>query len=446
MKRDHRPPSVRPDLIGGHFRSFRKEPTEFLSQLSRLGDVASFRMGPQQAFLINHPDLIRDLFVVNADKFVKGRALQRAKRLLGSGLLTAEGEFHLRQRRMIQPAFHRARIADYARSMVEYADAISNSWRDGEVRDIDHEMTRLTLRIVGKTLFNANVEDDADEIGRAMTTIVSLFNFLLLPFSEWLEKIPLPQTRRFHAARDKLNSVIYSIINERRRSGEDKGDLLSMLLLAQDEEDGSGMTDEQVRDEALTLFLAGHETTANALTWTWYLLSQNPAAEAKMHEELDPVLGSGRLPTVEDVATLKYTEAVLAESMRLFPPAWTVGRLAVEEHSFSGFTVPKGALVLASQYVMHRDPRFWEDAGAFLPERWLTQTVKEANQKFTYFPFGGGVRRCIGESFAWTEGILLLATIARKWKLRLVGEQKIGLNPMITLRPKFGMRMRIEKR
>jgi len=487
--RDQLPPSIKPDFIGGHFRSFRRDPTGFFTRLSRLGDVTSFRMGPQQAFLLNHPEHVRDLLVVNAHKFMKGRALQRAKSLLGNGLLTAEGEFHLRQRRMIQPAFHRARIAEYARAMIDYGERMSATWNDGEVRDIDHEMTQLTLQIVGKTLFNADVQDEADEVGKAMTTLISMFNFLLLPFSEWLEKLPLPHSRRYHHARDTLNSIIYKIINERRRSGEDHGDLLSMLLLAQDPEDGVGMTDEQVRDEALTLFLAGHETTANALTWTWHLLSENPEVEAKLHEELDRVLGNTergarseesepgavatgffpdpkseiqnpksngtlaygrvparRLPVVDDIPRLNYTEAVIAESMRLFPPAWTLGRLAIEEHEYGGYRMPKGSLVLASQFLIHHDARFWPEPEKFRPERWLEQPVKDAGQKYIYFPFGGGVRRCIGEGFAWTEAILLLATIARKWKLRRVPDQKVGLQPMITLRPKYGMRMRLETR
>lgn len=439
------PPSQKTDFIGGHFRSFRKDPTGFLTRQASLGDIAYFRLGPQPGYSILHPDLIRDVLVVNAHKFIKGRALQRAKVLLGEGLLTSEGAFHLRQRRMIQPSFHRNRIAEYSRAMVKHALKTSASWSDADVRDIDKEMMHLTLRIVGQTLFSADVEDDADEVGRAMTTVTQLFNFLLLPFSEWLQRIPIPPTRRFNRARDTFNSIIFGMIDERRRSGEDKGDLLSMLLLAQDEDDASTMTDEQVRDEVLTLFLAGHETTANAMVWTWYLLSQNTEKEAKLHAEIDQVLG-GRPPSIDDIPNLKYTEAVLAESMRLFPPAWTIGRLAIEDHELGGYSIPKGSLVLASQYVIHRDPRFWNDPETFLPERWESESVKEATQKFTYFPFGAGVRRCIGEGFAWTEGILLLATLAQRWKLRLVPEQKIGLHPMITLRPKFGMRMVCERR
>ena len=439
------PPMQRPGLVGGHLRAFWRDRTGYLMRQAELGDVSFIKMGPQPVFFINHPDHIRDMLVVNAHKFVKGRALQRSKVLLGDGLLTNEGADHLRQRRMIQPAFHRTRIAEYARSMVVFAGQMAESWQDGDVRDIDQEMMHLTLQIVGKTLFNTDVGDDATEIGAAMTTMVELFNFLLLPFSEYLEKLPLPQSRRFKRARTSLDRIMYGIINERRRSGEDKGDLLSMLLLAQDEDDGSTMTDEQVRDEALTLFLAGHETTANALTWTWYLLSQNPEKEAKFHAEIDAVL-AGRVPTMDDVPNLKYTEAVLAESMRLYPPAWAIGRNVVEAHTFGGFEAVPGTLVLSSPFVMHRDARFWNDPLEFNPERWETQSVKEATQKNIYFPFGGGVRRCIGESFAWAEGILLLATIARKWKLSLVPGQRIEEKPLIVLRPQYGMRMSISAR
>jgi cytochrome P450 len=439
------PPSVPADWVGGHFRSFRRDPTDFLSKLASLGDIAYFRMARQPAFFINDPEMIRDVLVVNAHKFHKGRALKRAKALLGEGLLTNEGASHLRQRRMIQPAFHRQRIAEYTKSMVDFADKMSNEWHDGDIRDIDREMMRLTLRIVSKTLFSADVENEADEVTQAMTTIVELFNFLLLPFSDWLRNLPLPQSKRFRNARATLDKIIYGMIVERRKTGEDKGDLLSMLLAARDEDDGAAMTDEQIRDEALTLFLAGHETTANALTWTWLLLSQNPEKEAKLHAEIDRLLGD-RSPTIDDIPHLKFIEAVLAESMRLYPPAWAIGRLSVEEHEIRDYKIPVGALILISPYVTHRDSRYWPQPTEFIPERWEAQSIKEAGQKNVYFPFGGGIRRCIGESFAWTEGILLIATLARKWKLSLVPNQKIGLQPMITLRPRFGMKMKIARR
>ena len=447
MPQNNLPPSVKPSFLGGHFLQFRRSPIGFLTELSKLGDVSFFRMGSQPAYLLNHPDLARDLLVVSAHKFHKGRALERAKKLLGEGLLTNEGESHLQQRRMIQPAFHRERIKSYAAAMTAYAERMANEWRDGDVRDIDKEMMRLTLNIVGKTLFDQNVEDETDEIGNAMTTLVGLFDYLLLSFSEILEKLPIPQARRFNRAKETLDRIIYGFINQRRASGEDKGDLLSMLLHAQDEESGAKMTDKQVRDECLTLFLAGHETTANALTFAFYLLSQNPEKEKKFHEELDALFPNGSVPQPEDYPHLKYTEAVLAEAMRLCPPAWVLGRLATQEHEAGGYKIPKGSLVLVSMYILQRDERFWAEADIFKPERFSPENaVKEANQKFIYFPLGAGVRRCVGEQFAWMEGVLLLATLARKWKLSLIPEQRFGLSPMMTLRPKFGMKMRIEKR
>lgn len=439
------PPTVKADLIGGHFRSFRKRPTEFLTRLAALGDVTTFRVGKVQAFLVNHPDLVRDLLVTSHSKFIKGRALQRAKTLLGEGLLTSEREFHLRQRRMIQPSFHRNRINEYAKTMIKFGEKMAHDWRAGEARDISEEMMRLTLWIVGKTLFSANVEDATNEVGKAMTTIISMFNFMLFPFSEILEKLPLPPIKRLKNARKLLDEVIYKIIDERRKSGIDTGDLLSMFLMAQDEETGSAMTDQQIRDECLTLFLAGHETTANALTWTFYQLSQNPEAERKFHAELDEVLDDKTIGP-EDYPRLKYTEAVLAESMRLFPPVWTIGRLSTEEHEFNGYHVLPKSLVLASPFVMHHDERFWENAAIFQPERWEKISIKEAGNKFIYFPFSKGVRSCIGENFAWMEGVLLLAILSRKWKLSLMPEQKVALQPLITLRPKYGMKMKIEAR
>jgi cytochrome P450 len=268
---------------------------------------------------------------------------------------------------------------------------------------------------------------------------------MLLPFAELLEKLPTPQKRRFEKAKSQLDAIIYRLIEERRRSGEDHGDLLSMLLLAQDEEEKSGgMTDEQVRDEALTIFLAGHETTSNALTWTWYLLSQHPEIEARLHEELDAVL-AGRMPEFNDVAALRYTEMVLAESMRLYPPAWAIGRLSLEDYEVGGYRIPAKSLVLLSQYVMHRDARYYTEPERFDPSRWLPG-AREQRPQYAYFPFGGGVRRCIGEGFAWMEGVLLLAALAQRWRLRLVPNHPVKTHAIITLRARHGMRMSLEKR
>ncbi|MCA1633555.1 MAG: cytochrome P450 [Acidobacteria bacterium] len=443
------PPGPKSLWPGGHIIAFRRDPLAFLSRLARdYGDVARFRVGPQRAFLLNHPDLIRDMFVTHHERFHKGRALQRTKRLLGEGLLTSEGEHHRRQRRLAQPAFHRQRINFYGQVMVEHAERAAARWRDGETVDISQEMMRLTLGIVGQTLFDAGVESsEADEVGAALSEMMELFGYLMLPYTELLEKLPLPQTRRFKRARARLDAVIYRIIEERRRSGADRGDLLSMLMLAEDEEGGrERMSDEQVRDEAMTIFLAGHETTANALTWAWYLLSQNPEAEARLHAELDEVLEGGRAPAVEDTQRLRYTEMVAAETMRLYPPAWAVGRMAVEDHEAGGYHIPAGSLVLVSQYVMHRDPRYFPDPERFDPARW-TPEAKETRPPFSYFPFGGGVRRCIGEGFAWMEIVLLLATLARRWRMRLAPGHTVETRPVITLRPgRGGVPLKMEKR
>ncbi len=409
------------------------------------GDIAHYKIGPQHLFFFNHPDLIRDVLVTNQKNFHKSRGLERARRLLGNGLLTSEDEFHLRQRRLAQPAFHRQRIAAYATTMVDFAERARSSWTHGAMVDMHIEMMRLTLGIVAKTLFDADVDSEAGEIGHAMTTAFESFNYAMLPFTEYLEKLPIPAVRRFNSARDRLDKTIFRMIGERRSSGEDRGDLLSTLLLAQDTEgDGTGMSDAQLRDEALTIFLAGHETTANALTWTWYLLSQHPDVEARLHAEIDSALG-GRRPTFEDLPSLPYTRMVLSESMRLYPPAWAIGRRALKAFPVREYQVPAGSVVLMSQYIMHRDARFFPQPDCFDPERW-TPDAQAQRPKFSYFPFGGGARVCIGEQFAWMEGILLLATIAQQWRMHLVPGHVIDLQPLITLRPRYGMRMTLEKR
>jgi cytochrome P450 len=419
----------------------------FLSRLAReYGDVARFRLGPETLFLLGHPDLIRDVLVTNQRNFRKGRGLERAKLLLGDGLLTSEGDFHLRQRRLVQPAFHRQRIAAYGGVMAEYAVRRSARWRDGETLDVHQEMMALTLAIVGKTLFDADVEAEAGAIGEALSIAFETFNVAFyLPMGELLQRLPIPSTLRFRRARARLDETVYRIIAERRASGADRGDLLSMLLLSQDTEgDGGRMSDVQLRDEAMTIFLAGHETTANALTWSWYLLSRHPEAERRMHEEIDRVIGS-RTAGAEDLPELPYTRMVLAESMRLYPPAWIIGRRAIEPYEAGGYRIPARALVLACQYLVHRDPRWFPDPERFDPERWTPERQAE-RPRFSYFPFGGGTRICIGEQFAWMEGVLLLASIAQRWRPRLEPGHPVELQPIITLRPKHGMRMRVERR
>jgi cytochrome P450 len=330
--------------------------------------------------------------------------------------------------------------------MGAYAAARRDRWRTGASIDVHREMLALTLAIVGKTLFDADVEHEAAEIGEALATTFESFQFgFFLPFGELLERLPLPATLRFRKARARLDATIYRLIEERRNSGTDRGDLLSMLLRARDTEgDGGGMTDLQLRDEAMTLFLAGHETTANALTWTWYLLSQHPEVEARLHAEIDAALGS-RVPTADDLASLPYTRMILAESMRLYPPAWILGRRALASFEAGGYEIPRRSIVLMSQFVTHRDPRWFPEPERFDPGRFAPERQAE-RPKFAYFPFGGGPRVCVGEQFAWMEGVLALATIARRWRLSLEPGHPIALQPIITLRPKFGMRMIVHAR
>lgn len=440
------PPGPKPFLPLANLVSIRSNPLQFFYRLAQeYGDIAYVKLGPHDVYLINRPDYIKDVLVTNHKNFLKGRGLQRAKVMLGEGLLTSEGDLHLRQRRMMQPAFHRQRVAEYGATMVEYGVRICERWRDGATLDMLEEMARLTLAIVSKTLFDADVESDAPDVGKALATSLLMFKRLTLPFSELLEKLPLPSNRRFKESREYLDSIIYRIIEERRASGEDRGDLLSMLLHAQDVEgDGSGMSNRQLRDEALTIFLAGHETTANALTWTWYLLSQHPEVEEQLHAELDKVL-NGRLPTVDDLPHLCYTGMVLAESMRLYPPAWLLGRIAISDYRLGEYTVRAGATILMSQYIVHHDRRYYPDPFRFDPQRW-TPEAKAARPRFAYFPFGAGPRQCIGESFAMMEAVLLIATLAQRWRMSHVPAHKVEMQPLITLRPKYGMRMVLHQR
>lgn len=437
------PPASRSQFPGQTLLGFRRDPIQFLRRLARnQGDVVSFRLGPERLILVNHPDLIRDVLVTDASCFHKGRGLERAKRLLGEGLLTSEDAYHLRQRRLIQPAFHRQRIASYAETMTRCAAIVRDTWQDGEQRDMAEEMMHLTLAIVGKTLFNTDVESESERVGAAMSEVLALFNLFMLPFADLLEKLPLPQVRRFDRARARLDSIIYGLIDEHRARGDDQGDLLSMLLSAQDE-DKTMMTDAQIRDEAITIFLAGHETTANMMAWTWYLLSQNPEAEARFHAEIEALPGDE--PGLDDLPRLSYTRRVLSESLRLYPPGWIVGRRAIKETEVGGYAVPRGTIVILAPVVTQRDERWFSDPERFDPDRW-TPEAEAIRPKFAFFPFGGGSRICIGEQFAWTEGLLLLATLGRRWRLRLAPGQRIGCKPIITLRPKYGMRMTVEQR
>jgi cytochrome P450 len=425
-----------------------RRPLPFLEGLAReFGDVVSFGIARHPFVLLNHPDRIRDVLVTHGRRFHKGRGLERAKILLGQGLLTSEGDFHLRQRRLAQPAFHRARIAAYGDIMSAYARRRAEAWTDGAEMDVAEEMTAYTLAVVGKTLFDADIEAEAKEIGEALSTAIATFSLTVVPWGELLLRLPLPLTRRFERARRRLDATIYEMMARRRASDDDRGDLLSMLMLSHDTEgDGSGMSDLQLRDEVMTLLLAGHETTANALAWAWYLLATAPDVEARLHAEID-ALGTGPLGA-DDLGRLPYTRAVLAETMRLYPPAWIVGRRALDAYEVDGHVLAPRTVVMMSQWLVHRDPRWWPDAESFQPERWLPggSASDPARPKFSYFPFGAGTRVCIGEQFAWMEGVLALATFAQRWRVRLVPGHRVEPQPIVTLRPKHGVRVVATKR
>src|SRR3954470_3647746 len=441
------PPGPRARFFGlSAYPAFSGDRIGALARLARdYGDIVLFRLGTQAMALLNHPDYVEDVLVTRARLFKKGRALERARRLLGDGLLTAEGEAHLRQRRLVQPSFHRQRIEGYARAMVAHAARTADRWHDGGEIDVAAEMTQLTLTIVGETLFGTDVESDARTVRQALTDVLEMFPITMSPLGPLLERLPLPAVRRNRRAQATLDRLIYRIIEERRRDPSDRGDLLSMLLLARDDEQqGTRLTDTQVRDEAMTLFLAGHETTANALIWTWHLLAQHPDVEQRLHEELDTVIGN-RVPRPEDAGNLPYTRRVLTEVMRCYPPAWGIGRRALEDIEIGGYTIPRNTVVLVSQYLLHHDARFFPQPERFDPDRWLPEH-QHGRPRFAYFPFGGGNRVCIGESFAWTEGILVLATLARHWRLRRVDTSPVPMNAMLTLRPARPIRMVVAAR
>jgi cytochrome P450 len=437
------PPGPPNRLFGMLFGALQQNPLEYFTELTRqYGDVWGMRIGRFRSFFINHPELIEQVLVTKARLYHKGRILQANKYLFGEGLLTAEGDFWLRQRRLTQPAFHRERIAAYAATMADYAGQMLATWREGEERDIHQEMMNLALRIVGKTLFDADVTRDAREVGATLDMLLKLAsNFgrtVLVPL--W---VPTPRNLRAKAGVRRIERIIYRIIAERRANGQDTGDLLSTLLQVQDE-DGTRMNDRQLRDETITLFLAGHETTASTLSWTWWLLAQNPGAEKRFHEELDGVL-SGRPPTMDDLPQLAYLGHVLTESLRLYPPAWGMARLAEEEHEIAGYPVLPGYGVAMAQWVVHRDRRWFDAPLEFRPERWQNGLARQL-PRFAYFPFGGGPRQCIGNTFALMEASVVLATIGQKFRLQLVPGQDVKPMASITMRPKSGIKMRLEAR
>ncbi len=418
-------------------------PLEFFREMKETcGDVVRFRLFNEKFILFSDPALVNEVLVTKQHSFRKGKALEGARDFLGNSLLVSEGEEHTRQRRLIQPAFHHGRIAGYAQIMAEKSRQWTESRHGGEELDLATQMNRLTLAVVGETLFGSEVESEAHDIAESLTVIIENFNRMLLPFWRLLRRIPTAGNRRLAEAQNKLDATIYRLISQRRKEGRDHGDLLSMLLAAEDAENPQKrLTDAEIRDQAMTLFIAGHETTANALAWTWHLLSQHEGVRLKMKAEIDAVIGPDRLPGLEDTRRLPYTTAVFSESMRLFPPVWVVGRRALEDVTIGNYEVPHRTIVITSQYLIHHDERFWPRATEFRPERWLDEQAEASRPKFSYFPFGGGARICIGEAFAWTEGVIMLAVMARRWRFEAVPGHPIALSATVTLRPKHGLKM-----
>jgi cytochrome P450 len=433
------PPGPKGHFLAGNLPDFRRERLGLFLRCARdYGDVVPVRLGLIRGVVLSHPDAIESVLVTNSRNFTKHFALRRNRLILGNGLLTSEGDFWLRQRRLAQPAFTRSRLAQYAEDMAAAAERLLAEWHDGDTRELHTDMARVTLGIAAKTLFGAEMGAQAADVGQAMAAALAAFDARLGTGYLVPHWVPTATNRRLHRAVRRLDEIIYGFIEQRRQSGEERGDLLSILLHARDE-DGSRMTDQQLRDEAMTLFLAGHETTALVLAWTGYLLALHPDAADRLHAELRSVLGD-RPPTATDLPRLAYTEHVLLESMRLYPPAYVIGREAVADCEVLGYRIPAGTTLFMSQWVVHRDPRWFDEPEKFLPDRWAGG-LSQCLPKFAYFPFGGGPRLCIGNTFAMTEAVLVLATLARRFRFTLVPDHPVVPWPSMTLRPKYGIRV-----
>jgi len=446
----HRPvPGPQGSLFLGSLRPHQRNPLRFFLEATRQhGPLVHFQFGQRSVYLITSPEYVKHVLQDNNRNYHKSLAYDKMRPMLGYGLLTSEDDFWRRQRRLAQPVFHRKHIGAFATTMTDVTLAMLERWdgrlRSGEPFDVAHEMMRLTLTIVGETLFSTDVSGEADRVGQALTTALEETTHRFQALIPWREKLATPQNRRFGESIRTLDEVVYGMIAERRRTGASGSDLLGLLLDAQDEDTGERMSDKQLRDEAMTIFLAGHETTANALAWTWYLLSKHPHVARNLHAELDEVL-HGRVPTLADLPQLRYTKMVIDESLRLFPPAWGIGRTAMNDDEIDGYHIPAGSIVALSTYVTHRLPHLWPNPEGFDPERWAPEQPVD-RPRFAYFPFGGGPRLCIGNNFALMELQLVLATIAQRVRLDVVPGHPIVLDPGVTLRPKHGMLMTAHRR
>lgn len=427
----------------GNLMDYVRAPLGFMESVARThGDIAEIQLAGTRFYLLSHPDLVESVLVTQNKRFIKGIPVRSGARLFGAGLLVSEHDFWLRQRRLAQPAFHPERISAYGQIMTSHTDRLLSQWRDGKVLDMSQAMLGLTMGVATQTLFNTDLTNVAAAT-IALDTALDWWNkTFTLP--ALLTALPTPGKLRFTRALKQLDQMVYDIIEKRRKSGEDPGDLLAMLMAARDD-DGQRMTDKQLRDEVMTLFFAGHETTANALTWTFYLLTTYPEVEERLHAELQSVL-NGRTPTMTDLRRLTYTHQVITEALRLFPPAWGTAWEAIEEVELGGYRFPRGTNFIVSQYVLHRDPRFYTNPDEFQPERWTDQ-FRQMLPAYAYFPFGGGPRICIGKEFAMMEAVLVMATIAQQYRAMLEpGTFEVVPEPLITLRPRDGLPMRLVRR
>lgn len=444
-----RPPGPKPRGIVGNLPMASPNPLGLFTEWAhQYGDIFHYRVFHRHIYFINHPDLIKDVLITRAPSFIKGDAVRANRRIFGNGLLSNEGSSWLQQRRLIQPAFHHSHIASYANIMVEYTERMLAAWQDGESRDIHEDMMRLTLEIVAMTLFSVQIASDKDRVALALDTLMELSMGARILLPAVFRRLPTRNNRRYERAVRELDTIVYGLIRERQSNPNATSthgfeDLLGTLLKAR-YEDGSAMPAQQLRDEVMTLLLAGHETTAVSLSWIWLLLSQHPEVEQKLWTELRTVL-NGRSPRLDDLPALPYTERIVKEAMRLYPPVWAIVRTAVKECEIGGYRIPAKSPVIMSQWVMHRDPRYYDQPDRFLPDRWLDERYKSA-PRFSYFPFGGGPRICIGASFAQTEAALVLATIAQRYQIRVTSTTPIEPTPSITLRPRHGIPVTLTRR
>jgi cytochrome P450 len=431
--------------LSGNLDQYRRDPLGFLTDCARrYGDFVPLRFGPVRAVLLSHPDLIEEVLVTKNRHFVKHGALRFARLLLGDGLLTSEGEAWRRRRRLVQPAFHRERIARHAEAMVAAAERMMDGWGDGQSRDTHADMTHLAFEVAATCLFGADLAADAVPVTAAVDLLERYFRWRLSRLLAVPLFVPTPYHLRIWRAGLRLFLTVRRMTAGRRAATTARDDLLAMLLNARDDDGGAAMTGRQVREEAMTLLLAGHETTANTLAWGWYLLARNPGAEARLHEEVDRVLG-GRPPAFDDLPRLEYAGAIVAEALRVYPPAYTIGRQAASPCEIGGYPVPRGTTVLMSQWVVHRDPRFYDAPEEFRPERWAGGLAGSL-PRYAYFPFGGGPRVCVGSSFALQEATLVLAAVARRFRLALRPGRDIRPLPTMTLRPADGLELVVSRR